>query len=171
MWLGGIWVPVTKEIVYGIGVLLLLILIVGIVVAIKRKKDNQGFSSSRLFRGKNLERASKSFLKTKNDVNYDDMPIVGLNWSKDGDQKKSPNFDEGMNDDDDDEDQVDDGYTVVEKTIQEKAKQLPFVPPQKQSAKSSPSPSSSPKKEAKSAVKKDATGDKMDFFTTGKSAL
>jgi FtsZ-interacting cell division protein ZipA len=166
VWLGGIWVPVGKEVFLGICLLLVVVLVVFLAITLKnRKKDKVDFSA------KNLERADKKFFKKKEEVNYDDLPIVDLKWQKgeDGGKQASSESDFMPEDEDDEDDSVDDGYTVVEKTIQEKAQKLDFSP-QKQSAKSPPSPAKEPKKEVK-PIKKDATGDKMDFFTTGKSAL
>lgn len=165
MWLLNHYIPISREILYGIGFLLFVLAIVAVVLIAKRKKNREDdFPANRVFRGKNLERAGNGRNK---DLDYSDMPIVDLKWQQKGDAV--PNYEDPVYDDDDDEDKVDDGYTVVEKTIQEKAKQLNFSPQK-------PSSSTSSKKEdvkkAKSTpVKKDATGDKMDFFTTNKNAL
>ena len=165
MWIAGYWVGISREMLYGIGCLLFLVAIAGAVIAVKNRKKKDSFSPNRIFKGKNLERAGK---KTIKELDYDDMPVVGLKWQEGGNASLESVYEE--EEDEDDEDRVDDGYrdlTVVEKTIQEKAKQLQFTP----------QPKTTPKKEPKAAVKKetprkkDATGDKMDFFTTGKSAL
>ena len=167
MWIAGVWVPVSREMLYGIGFLLFLVAIAATVIAVKNRRKKDVFPPNRIFKGKNLERASKKTVKDL-DLNYDDMPIVGLKWQKGDDALSESIYEE--DEDDEDEDRVDDGYkdlTVVEKTIQEKAKQLQFTP----------QPKTAPKKDSKVAAKKespkkkDATGDKMDFFTTGKSAL
>jgi len=168
MWLLSHWIPVSKELLYGIGFLLFLLVVVGVVLIARRgRKREDDFPANRIFRGKNLERVAGNGRK---DLDYSNMPIVGLKWQQKGDAIS--NYEDPIYDDDDDEDKVDDGYkdlTVVEKTIQEKAKQLNFAP-QKPS-----SPAFSQKDDVKKTktapVKKDATGDKMDFFTTGKSAL
>ena len=163
MWIAGIWIPASRELLYGIGLLLVLVAVAMAVIIVKRKKKEDGFPPNRIFKGRNLERAGK---KTIKELDYDDMPVVGLKWQNGETSPEDPSY--IGEEDEDDEDGVDDGYkdlTVVEKTIQEKAKQLQFTPP-KQSSKT-------PKKEAKTETskKKDATMDKMDFFTTGKSAL
>lgn len=164
MWIAGYWFSFSRELLYGLGFLLFLLAIVVVVIVAKRKRDRgPKFSASRIFKGKNLERAGKN--KKDLDVNYDDMPIVGLKWQEDS--KELSNLDYG--DDDDEEGAVDDGYTVVEKAIQEKIQKFQADPPSKKQVLT-------PKKEeikkaTVASVKKDATGDKMDFFTTGKSAL
>ena len=155
MWLLNHWIPLSKELLYGIGFLLFLIAIVAVVVIIRKKKNRKSeFSASRVFKGLNLERLGK-----KEDANYDDMPIVDLKWQKD-----VPNIEQEDSDyNDDDEEKIDDGYTVVEKSIQEKIQKFQASPPKKLSKKE--------ESKVTKVVKKDAIGDKMDFFTTGKSAL
>lgn len=153
MWIAGWYFPFSRELLYGIGFLLFLSVFVVAIILIKRRKSKGTFSSSRVFKGKNLERAGKN-----KDLVYDDMPIVDLKW-----QKGKQNLSEIEEDDSDDEEEgvADDGYTVVEKVIQEKAQKLQTTPSKK----------TIKKEDNKKPIVKDATGDKMDFFTTGKSAL
>ena len=167
MWLLNHWIPLSKELLYGIGFLLFLIAIVAVVIIIRKKKGNKSeFPTSRAFKGKNLERLSKIGKKDL-DVNYDDMPIVGLKWQDPETESSNVDYD-----DDDEEREIDDGYTVVEKAIQEKIQKLQTTPSLPSSGKKASTKKEIKEiKQDKTSVKKDAIGDKMDFFTTGKSAL
>jgi hypothetical protein len=160
MWFSGHYISLSRELLYGIGFLLFLLVIAIVIIVVKRKKKSRDvFPANRIFRGKNLERAGRN---RDLDVNYDDMPIVDLKWQK-GNSVTSLDYEE--ENDDDEEDKVDDGYTVVEKAIQEKIQKFQATPPaQKVSVKKDKSKNVQP-------IKKDAAKDKMDFFTTGKSAL
>lgn len=163
MWLFSHWIPITREILYGIGFVLFVTLVVLIIVKTRRKKEE--LTGSRVFKGKNLERANVGkFLTKKSEKDYEDLPIVDLKWQK-GKGNKNKKSSAVASEEEDDDEEVDDGYadlTVVEKTIAEKAKQLQFTNPKKQSTVS---------KKTSAPVRKDATGDKIDFFTQGKNAL
>jgi len=163
MWFAGHYISLSRELLYGIGFLLfLLIIAVAIIVIKRRKKSKDVFPASRIFKGKNLERAGR---KKDLDVNYDDMPIVDLKWQKGNQNQMEIDYED--DDDNDDEKALDDGYTVVEKAIQEKIQKFQSSPPSQKASVVK----QKDKQRNTQPIKKDAAKDKMDFFTTNKNAL
>lgn len=154
MWLMGTWIPVTKEILYGIG---FVIFVAAIVVIVVRKKMTATklpkFPARTVFKGAKLDKAEQ------------DLPIVELPWDKKGKKKSKDDFDDKEFDEEDSDDE-DDGYTVVEKTIQSGKPQMlkTPAPPARKEPKEN-------KEKPLPVAKKGPDGDKMDFFTTNKNAL
>ena len=150
MWLMGHWIMLSKEILYGVGFAIFLGIIIFAVIKMKGRKKTALPPKKVIFKGVKLDQAEQ------------ELPIVDLPWDKKG-RKRGQSKEDLEEEEDSEEGDEDDGYTVVEKTLQSGKPQLmkPPSPPQKKNVE----------KISVAQKKKNPEEDKVDFFTSNKSAL